>query len=147
MEIDALVNGIKTYRLDEGDALFLAPDGSIDLGREGCQPSGSLCLAIGPVETWSLGELAEIREAIDEWTSQHARVDDMASLAAARAYLGERDLTDEGDDEWTYYAAETRSRWRVTTDDMIDLGARMLRGERDAYSLWCADTTAREEVA
>lgn len=38
---------IKTQRLDSGEALYLHR-GEIFVGRDGCQPSNSACIAVGP---------------------------------------------------------------------------------------------------
>ncbi len=48
-------------------------------------------------------------------------------------------------DEWAYYAHETGRRYRVSEEDMADLGRRLREGQPDAYSLWCAETSATEE--
>lgn len=46
---------------------------------------------------------------------------------------------------WIYYAAETREWFRVTADDLAQLVDLLESGDpderRDAYSLWCADTS------
>lgn len=48
------------------------------------------------------------------------------------------------DCEYAYYADETGKWYLVTAEEVEDLGERLLSGERDAYSLWCADTDSRE---
>ena len=48
------------------------------------------------------------------------------------------DATRHGDDTWTYFAAETRQTYVVDFDALDALGARLLKAEREAYSLWCA---------
>ena len=44
----------------------------------------------------------------------------------------------------TYYASETGLRYRVSREDVEDLGRRLLAEEPDAYSLWCSETSAEE---
>ena len=44
----------------------------------------------------------------------------------------------------TYYAPETGLRYRVSREDVEDLGRRLLAEEPDAYSNWCSDTFAEE---
>ena len=50
------------------------------------------------------------------------------------------------DGDYAYYEEGTHQWYQVTEGDMIDLGERLVRGDRDAYSLWCAETAA-EEIA
>ncbi len=38
-----------------------------------------------------------------------------------------------------YFAAETRRYYAVDVDQLIDLAARLRRGDTDAYSRWCAE--------
>jgi hypothetical protein len=45
---------------------------------------------------------------------------------------------------YAYYADETRTYWVVSRKSMINLGERLNRGDRDAYSFWCGETYARE---
>ncbi len=49
-----IVTEAKTYKLSAGQAIYLVGD-SIELGKDGCQPSNSLCLAVGPTDDvdWS----------------------------------------------------------------------------------------------
>jgi hypothetical protein len=61
----------------------------------------------------------------------------------ARDYLNAFALPDG---RYAYRDDATRSDWAVTAEQMADLGARIVRGDDDSYSLWCADTSA-EEVA
>jgi hypothetical protein len=52
---------------------------------------------------------------------------------------------EQADGAWTYYADETRSRWRVSADDLAVYGAAVLDGRAsEAYSLWCAGSAATE---
>lgn len=62
-------------------------------------------------------------------------------IGAGITRLGAVDL---GDEQYAYYADETRAWYLVSADDVRDLGARLLAGEQDAYSLWCAATIATE---
>lgn len=41
---------------------------------------------------------------------------------------------------WAYYADEVTAWVVVTEEDILDLGARLERGEDDAYSIWCSET-------
>lgn len=59
-----------------------------------------------------------------------------ACIAAAIERLGAVTLAD-GD--YAYYAEESREWWTVTDDDVAELGAMLLAGESDAYSIWCAE--------
>lgn len=43
---------------------------------------------------------------------------------------------------YAYYAGEIFSAVAVSSEDLRDYGARLRRGERDAYSLWCADSVS-----
>ena len=64
-----------------------------------------------------------------------------SAIATAVAYLHATPLAGE-----TLYAyCEEQQPGMVfvnTAEELADLGERLARGEKDAYSLWCADTTA-----
>jgi len=45
---------------------------------------------------------------------------------------------------YAYYAEETGTYWLVSRRVMINLGERLNRGDRDAYSSWCGETHGRE---
>jgi len=50
------------------------------------------------------------------------------------------------DGRYRYFDHATREWWRVDADAMADLGERLDRGDRDAYSLWCAESSAESEA-
>ena len=64
-----------------------------------------------------------------------------SATATARAYLNASAYAGE-----TLFAYTEQQQpgvvFLVTAEEVADLGSRLQRGERDAYSLWCADTTA-----
>ena len=43
-------------------------------------------------------------------------------------------------DGYVYRDGTTCEYYLITEADLLSLGERLERGERDAYSLWCADT-------
>lgn len=63
------------------------------------------------------------------------------AIETARAYLNASAYAGE-----TLFAYTEQQQpgvvFLVTAEEIADLGSRLQRGERDAYSLWCADTTA-----
>lgn len=61
------------------------------------------------------------------------------TITAAIAYIA-AEAEDAG--TYRYYDDATQGWWRVTADQLADLGQRLVDGERDAYSAWCADTSA-----
>lgn len=61
----------------------------------------------------------------------------MSTSKAFRAGAERIDATHIKGDEYAYYADETSCYYRVTRQDIIDLGEMILNGERDAYGLWC----------
>lgn len=65
-------------------------------------------------------------------------------LARAAEHI---DAVQIGAERWAHYAAETSSWWVVSADELESLcdylDDETIRG--DAYSLWCADTDAREK--
>ena len=69
-----------------------------------------------------------------------------AAVAIAAEYLGATPHGDPDADQWRYYAAETQTSWVCPGDNLEDLGRRLIAGETDAYSRWCADpsTDGRE---
>jgi len=69
----------------------------------------------------------------------------MTKLQRAAKHI---DATDLGDGQWAHYAAETSCYYVVTADELEEL-CDYLDDEdpqisRDAYSHWCAGTSARE---
>ena len=70
--------------------------------------------------------------------------DDREAWLAAMAHLGSHETALAEDGDLVYLAAETGRYYRVTTDEVLDLGRRSLAGESDVYSLWCSETTADE---
>lgn len=53
-----------------------------------------------------------------------------------------------GETLFGYVAAETPGVvYLVDEDEMLDLGRRLAAGERDAYSLWCAETSPESITA
>lgn len=75
-------------------------------------------------------------------------VDHAARLARAAKHIDAREL---GDDVWAHYADET-SRWYVVTADELEELCDYLDDEdeqisKDAYSHWCAGTSAKEMPA
>ena len=68
------------------------------------------------------------------------------AIARAVRYLGAKQHGSPDDEEWRYYAQSTRSAWVHPGDDLEALGRRLIAGETDAYSRWCADpsTDGRE---
>jgi hypothetical protein len=42
------------------------------------------------------------------------------------------------------YDSATAAYWEVSRDDAADLCARIRRGDADAYSQWCAETSSVE---
>ena len=63
------------------------------------------------------------------------------AIETARAYLNASAYAGE-----TLFAYTEQQQpgvvFLVTAEEVADLGSRLRRGERDADSLWCADTTA-----
>lgn len=51
----------------------------------------------------------------------------------------------EGTDTYIYYADETREYYLVDEEQLESLGDRILRGETEAYSRWCAEEGYSEE--
>lgn len=71
------------------------------------------------------------------WTGARAK-----AIDAAVSHLG---ADDDGDDRYSYYAEETKSRWSVSGDAMAEFGAAVLHGHATAaYSLWCSGCGASE---
>lgn len=72
-----------------------------------------------------------------------------ACIVAAMTYLEEvrcQEWVCDGEQlGCTYYAAETRRYYAADSAALAALGARLRKGERDAYSLWCAATTPEGE--
>ena len=72
--------------------------------------------------------------------------DHEARLERAAAHVG---ATDIGDDQWAYYADETSCYYVVSASDLEDLCDYLDDADpsisRDAYSHWCAGTTAAEQ--
>ena len=72
--------------------------------------------------------------------------DHEARLQRAAAHLGATDL---GDNQWAYYADETSCYYVVSASDLEVLCNYLDHDEpwirRDAYSHWCAGTTAAEQ--
>jgi len=64
--------------------------------------------------------------------------DDATRQAHIDIAIDRLSATWEDGDDWSYYAPETSSHWRVTEDDLADLGEALERDDVDAYSLWCA---------
>lgn len=84
----------------------------------------------------------------DHWSDVEARVrenlerdrdDDGLLIDRAVALLG---ATSVAPGVWRYRDDATRATWEVTDEDLADLGLRLRRRQRDAYSLWCADRPA-----
>ena len=76
----------------------------------------------------------------------HTIIDRTAAIAIAAEYLGAKPYGSADAEQWCYYALETGRTWVHPGDDLEALGRRLLAGEPDAYSLWCADpsTDGRE---
>lgn len=69
---------------------------------------------------------------------------DSSALTIAVDYLGaEHDVET---DTYTYTDDATGDTYRSDSWDLVGLGKRLMKGEDDAYSRWCADTHA-ERVA
>lgn len=69
-----------------------------------------------------------------------------ACIIAAMTYLESearcQEWVDEGEQlGCTYYDAGARRYYAADSDALADLGARLRKSERDAYSLWCSATT------
>jgi len=67
--------------------------------------------------------------------------EDDEDLKRAIEALNAKDL---GDDEYAYQDSATRSWWVVDDLDLADYGARLAADDADVYSIWCADTVARQ---
>lgn len=65
-----------------------------------------------------------------------AKLDGQGYVDDNGEYLGE-----------VYFAAETRRYYAVSMRDVENLGERILAGEQDAYSLWCAESDPEGEGA
>ena len=57
--------------LDEGEAMYYLPQTSeVIVGRDGCQPSNSLCLRVGPDSLDNLS-MVDIEEAVAEYLERN----------------------------------------------------------------------------
>lgn len=61
-----IIEAARKINLEADQAMYLA-NGEIEIGRDGCQPSNSLCLAVGPTDGL---DWAEVADAIDAWASR-----------------------------------------------------------------------------
>jgi hypothetical protein len=48
------------------------------------------------------------------------------------------------DGRYVYRDDATQSDWIVTSEQLADLGLRLVRRDDDAYSAWCSDTSAQQ---
>lgn len=62
INVSEIVAEARKFDLAEGQALYLV-DGALELGRDGCQPSNSICVAVGPADDV---DWADVAEAIEE---------------------------------------------------------------------------------
>jgi len=67
-EIMAEVNAVE--QLEAGEAMYYDPHvDAVVIGRDGCQPSNTLCLRVGPDATFNL-DTGEIAEAVEHWLGE-----------------------------------------------------------------------------
>lgn len=65
--IDAIMDEMmETEELEEGEALiYNKTSGEIEIGKDGCQPAGTICLRVGPDHVGNL-DVGEIRAALEQ---------------------------------------------------------------------------------
>ena len=65
-----VIAAAKECTLENGEAIYLVGD-EVVLGKDGCQPSNSLCLAIFPVDDldWS-----EVANSVDEYVASRLQL-------------------------------------------------------------------------
>ena len=66
--IDAIMDEMaETKELEEGEAMYYdKATGEIEIGKDGCQNAGTVCLRVGPDNIGNL-DFGEIRSAIGDW--------------------------------------------------------------------------------
>ena len=67
-EIMAEVNAVE--QLEAGEAMYYDPHAdAVTIGRDGCQPSNTLCLRVGPDHLSDL-DTGEIADAVEHWLGE-----------------------------------------------------------------------------
>lgn len=68
----------------------------------------------------------------------------ITDLIRAIEHINASEDSEDSEGQYLYYEQGTQRWYRVTADQLRDLGASLRAGTPDAYSLWCAGTVAEE---